>query len=89
MNEINPWILPDNKGTVHNTYRMDPLFKQALQELVESESSLVGRKVSMMTITFNLSTRDTQYMRSKRRQLAKRYKELKNHRKHFDIKKEN
>lgn len=87
MNDINPWILPDNKGTVHNTYRMDPEFKQSLQELVESESKLLGRKISMMTIVFNLSTRNTSYMRSKRAWLGKRYCELKKeHKKYFDIK---
>jgi len=89
MNDINPWILPDNAGTVPNTFRMDPAFKRAIQELSEHETQLQGTKISMTTVIFNLATRDTLYIRTKRSSVAKRYKELKNHRKHFDIKREN
>lgn len=86
MNDINPWILPDNAGTVMNAFRMDPAFKRAIQELSLHETKLQGSKISMMTIIFNLSTRDTLYIRNKRSSVAKRYKELKEHKRYFDIK---
>lgn len=77
MNDTTPWIMPDKSGTEQYTFRMDPLYKQAIQELADSETLLLGRKISMATVIFNLTTRNTDYIRETRIKLYERYKQLK------------
>jgi hypothetical protein len=80
MNDANPWRLPSKKAgaTMPSfNFRMDPLFKQALQELSDSESKTYGVKISQPTLIVNLSTRNGLYFKDRRSKLLQRYLQLK------------
>lgn len=80
MNDQSPWRIPKkvagNKLAVYHS-KLEPLFKQALQELADSESAAYGVKISTGTVITNLSTRNGLYFQSKRSQLLKKYTQLK------------
>lgn len=79
MQEVNPWRVPGKKkgeSLENYTFRMDPLFKQAIQELAQAETGLYGVKISLPTVISNLTTRNGNYFVEKRATLNKRYKQL-------------
>lgn len=79
MNDVNPWLMPTKKKggkTAKVTYNYNPTLIQALVELSESESQLVGRKVSIPTIIRTFCLVSNPIITRKRQQLVVRIKQI-------------
>jgi hypothetical protein len=94
MNDVNPWRKGYKKRdgviTPNITFRMNPAFKQALEEMAKRESGKHNTYISKATILTNISTRNGDYFVERRAELNKRYKQLNKEHHHahkfFDIK---
>ena len=74
------WVLPKKirgRTTPRSTYRLDPIFTQAMSNIAALESDASGANISQATLIFNLMQRDSRYLRGVWCSLWKEYQRLK------------
>lgn len=79
MNDVNPWLMPSKKkgeATAKVTYNYNPSLIQALTEMSQAETRLVGRKISIPTIMRTFCLVSNPAITVKRSQLIARIKQI-------------
>lgn len=79
MIDPNQWAMPSKVTgitTPNATFRIDPIYTQALALLAKRESERLGVRISQATLLTNLTTQDANFFRTKRSELREIIKQL-------------
>ncbi|MWV58222.1 hypothetical protein [Rathayibacter sp. VKM Ac-2754] len=80
MEEQNNWRIykkQHGRQQIKASDKWEPALRQALQDLADSETQRLGRKISVSTVVSNLMTRNGAFAIEKRKELRKNYLQLK------------
>lgn len=82
---INPYDMPKRvpgRVTPNVSYRINPNFTKALDILAKRENERLKPKIAPATLIINLMTHDSNFFRTKRRELREIYEQLNREQQH-------